>query len=54
MPDMTCRDALNLAQKKEMRRDPSVVASGGRTALYEDAFKVKLASQLSASVYGTT
>jgi pyruvate dehydrogenase E1 component beta subunit len=37
---MTYRDALNLAMKEEMRRDPSVVTWGEDVALYEGAFKV--------------
>jgi pyruvate dehydrogenase E1 component beta subunit len=40
MPEMTYRDALNLALKEEMRRDPSVVTWGEDVALYEGAFKV--------------
>jgi len=40
MPEMTCRDALNLALKEEMRRDPSVVLWGEDVALYEGSFKV--------------
>lgn len=37
---MTYRDALNLALKEEMRRDPSVVTWGEDVALYEGSFKV--------------
>jgi len=37
---MTYRDAINLALKEEMRRDPSVVTFGEDVALYEGAFKV--------------
>jgi pyruvate dehydrogenase E1 component beta subunit len=37
---MTYRDALNLALKEEMRRDPSVVIWGEDVALYEGSFKV--------------
>lgn len=40
MSEMTYRDALNLALKEEMRRDPSVVVLGEDVALYEGAFKV--------------
>ena len=40
MSEMTYRDALNLALKEEMRRDPSVVVFGEDVALYEGAFKV--------------
>jgi len=40
MSDMTYRDALNLALKEEMRRDPSVVLWGEDVALYEGSFKV--------------
>ncbi|MBT1076886.1 alpha-ketoacid dehydrogenase subunit beta [Geobacter grbiciae] len=40
MPEMTYRDALNMALKEEMRRDPSVVAWGEDVALYEGSFKV--------------
>ena len=40
MPEMTYRDALNLALKEEMRRDPSVVVLGEDVALYEGSFKV--------------
>jgi pyruvate dehydrogenase E1 component subunit beta len=40
MPEMTYRDALNLALKEEMRRDPSVVIWGEDVALYEGSFKV--------------
>lgn len=40
MPEMTYRDALNLALKEEMRRDPTVVAWGEDVALYEGSFKV--------------
>ena len=38
--EMTYRDALNLALKEEMRRDPSVVVLGEDVALYEGSFKV--------------
>ena len=38
--EMTYRDALNLALKEEMRRDPSVVIWGEDVALYEGSFKV--------------
>jgi len=37
---MTYRDAINLALKEEMRRDPSVVIWGEDVALYEGSFKV--------------
>src|SRR5512140_3583692 len=40
MPEMTYRDALNLALKEEMRRDPSIVTWGEDVALYEGSFKV--------------
>lgn len=40
MSEMTCRDALNLALKEELRRDPSVVLWGEDVALYEGSFKV--------------
>ncbi len=40
MPEMTYRDALNLALKEEMRHDPSVVVWGEDVALYEGSFKV--------------
>jgi pyruvate dehydrogenase E1 component beta subunit len=40
MSEMTYRDALNLALKEEMRRDPSVFVLGEDVALYEGAFKV--------------
>ena len=40
MPEMTYRDALNLAIREEMRRDPSVVIWGEDVALYEGSFKV--------------
>ncbi len=40
MPVMTYRDALNLALKEEMRRDPSIVIWGEDVALYEGSFKV--------------
>src|SRR5512136_3198039 len=40
MPEMTYRDALNLALKEEMRRDPMVVTFGEDVALYEGSFKV--------------
>ncbi|ABQ25471.1 alpha-ketoacid dehydrogenase subunit beta [Geotalea uraniireducens] len=40
MPEITYRDALNLALKEEMRRDPSVVTWGEDVAFYEGSFKV--------------
>ncbi len=40
MSEMNYRDALNLALKEEMRRDPSVVTWGEDVALYEGSFKV--------------
>ncbi|HKZ16522.1 MAG TPA: alpha-ketoacid dehydrogenase subunit beta [Geobacteraceae bacterium] len=40
MAEMTYRDALNLALREEMRRDPSVVTWGEDVALYEGSFKV--------------
>ncbi len=40
MPEMTYRDAINLALKEEMRRDPTVVTWGEDVALYEGSFKV--------------
>jgi pyruvate dehydrogenase E1 component beta subunit len=40
MAEMTYRDALNMALKEEMRRDPSVVTWGEDVALYEGSFKV--------------
>ncbi|OGU00774.1 MAG: pyruvate dehydrogenase [Geobacteraceae bacterium GWC2_48_7] len=40
MSEMTYRDAINLALKEEMRRDPSVVILGEDVALYEGSFKV--------------
>lgn len=40
MSELTYRDALNLALKEEMRRDPSVVVLGEDVALYEGSFKV--------------
>jgi pyruvate dehydrogenase E1 component beta subunit len=40
MSEMTYRDALNLALREEMRRDPSVVIWGEDVALYEGSFKV--------------
>ncbi len=40
MTEMTYRDALNLALKEELRRDPSVVLWGEDVALYEGSFKV--------------
>jgi len=40
MSELTYRDAINLALKEEMRRDPSVVIYGEDVALYEGAFKV--------------
>ena len=38
--EMTYRDALNLALKEEMHRDPLVVVWGEDVALYEGSFKV--------------
>jgi pyruvate dehydrogenase E1 component beta subunit len=38
--EITYRDALNLALKEEMHRDPSVVVWGEDVALYEGSFKV--------------
>jgi len=40
MAEITYRDALNLALKEELRRDPSVVVWGEDVALYEGSFKV--------------
>jgi len=40
MSEMTYRDALNLALKEELRRDPSMVVWGEDVALYEGSFKV--------------
>ena len=40
MAEMNYRDALNLALKEEMRRDPSIVVWGEDVALYEGSFKV--------------
>ncbi|TLM65258.1 MAG: alpha-ketoacid dehydrogenase subunit beta [Deltaproteobacteria bacterium] len=40
MSEMTYRDALNLALREELRRDPSVVVWGEDVALYEGSFKV--------------
>jgi pyruvate dehydrogenase E1 component beta subunit len=40
MSEMTYRDALNMALKEEMRRDPSVFVLGEDVALYEGSFKV--------------
>ena len=40
MSELTYRDALNLALKEELRRDPSVVVWGEDVALYEGSFKV--------------
>ncbi|RII29032.1 MAG: alpha-ketoacid dehydrogenase subunit beta [Geobacter sp.] len=40
MSEMTYRDALNLALKEELRRDPSIVVWGEDVALYEGSFKV--------------
>ncbi|WP_243373230.1 alpha-ketoacid dehydrogenase subunit beta [Geotalea sp. SG265] len=40
MAEMTYRDAINLALKEEMRRDPLVVTWGEDVALYEGSFKV--------------
>jgi pyruvate dehydrogenase E1 component beta subunit len=37
---MNYRDALNLALKEELRRDPSIVVWGEDVALYEGSFKV--------------
>jgi len=38
--EMNYRDALNLALKEELRRDPSIVVWGEDVALYEGSFKV--------------
>jgi pyruvate dehydrogenase E1 component beta subunit len=40
MVEINYRDALNLALKEEMRRDPSIVVWGEDVALYEGSFKV--------------
>ena len=40
MSEMSYRDALNLALKEEMRRDPSVFVLGEDVGLYEGSFKV--------------
>jgi pyruvate dehydrogenase E1 component beta subunit len=40
MAEITYRDALNLAMKEEMRRDPSVIIWGEDVAFYEGSFKV--------------
>ncbi|MCM2264430.1 MAG: alpha-ketoacid dehydrogenase subunit beta [Desulfuromonadales bacterium] len=40
MSEMTYRDALNLALREEMRRDPAMVVFGEDVALYEGSFKV--------------
>ena len=40
MSEMTYRDALTLALKEEMHRDPSVFVLGEDVALYEGSFKV--------------
>src|SRR5690242_21387015 len=40
MPEMTYRDAINMALREEMRHDPSVVIWGEDVALYEGSFKV--------------
>lgn len=40
MAEMNYRDALNLALKEELRRDPSIVVWGEDVALYEGSFKV--------------
>ena len=40
MSEMSYRDALNLAIREEMRRDPSVIVWGEDVALYEGSFKV--------------
>jgi pyruvate dehydrogenase E1 component beta subunit len=40
MSEMTYRDALNLALREELARDPSVVLWGEDVALYEGSFKV--------------
>jgi len=40
MSDMTYRDAINLALREEMRRDPTVFILGEDVALYEGSFKV--------------
>src|SRR5213594_3071043 len=40
MAVMTYREALNLALREEMRRDPSVFVMGEEVGLYEGAYKV--------------
>jgi pyruvate/2-oxoglutarate/acetoin dehydrogenase E1 component len=40
MPVMTYREALNLALREEMRRDPKVFVIGEEVGLYEGAYKV--------------
>ncbi len=40
MSDMTYRDAINLALREELRRDPTVFILGEDVALYEGSFKV--------------
>jgi pyruvate dehydrogenase E1 component beta subunit len=40
MPVMTYREALNLALREEMRRDPRVFVIGEEVGLYEGAYKV--------------
>jgi pyruvate dehydrogenase E1 component beta subunit len=40
MPVMTYREALNLALREEMRRDPHVFVMGEEVGLYEGAYKV--------------
>jgi pyruvate dehydrogenase E1 component beta subunit len=37
---MTYREALNLALREEMRRDPRVFVMGEEVGLYEGAYKV--------------
>src|SRR5437879_1187751 len=40
MPVMTYREALNLALREEMRRDPRVLVMGEEVGLYDGAYKV--------------
>src|SRR5258707_7658926 len=40
MAVMTCREALNLALREEMRRDPRVFVMGEEVGLYDGAYKV--------------
>src|SRR5438132_11513454 len=40
MTVMTYREALNLALREEMRRDPRVFVMGEEVGLYEGAYKV--------------